>query len=123
MAGFDFSGFLPLEQYKRAEWDNESIYLHVSGEFYYAVISAYDYATVAHGKPVLLWRTQLTVDSGGVSMTDALPALLANAGPYLGKDTGRPGTFVRPVVRTGRVEVGTPTVTELQATPPAPREK
>jgi hypothetical protein len=111
-AGIDFAPFSPLEQFKRKDENNAMLLEQIHGGLYYVIISAYDHDAMAKGKRVLLWRTRLTVDSTGVSFSDTMPALLANAAPYLGRDTGRPGTFSKKMLRTGTVHIGEATVVE-----------
>ena len=86
---------------------------------YFVIASAYDCAAMAKGERVLLWRTKMTVNSSGISMTESLPSLIASAGPYFGREMPEPVTLTRRMVREGRVEVGTPTVIDDNSTPPA----
>jgi hypothetical protein len=90
---------------------------------YFVVASAFDYAALAQGKRVLLWRTKMTVNSSGISMTESLAPLIASAGPYLGRDMTEGVTLTKTLSREGRVEIGTPTVVKdspsLPSTPNA----
>ncbi len=94
---------------------------------YFVVASAYDYPALLKGNRLLLWRTKMTVNSLGISMTESLPALIASAGPYLGREMSEAATITRRISREGRVEIGTPVVVPASATPqaadPSPREK
>ena len=116
---FDFDAFNPEETYKRQDWNNATLLEQVRGELYYVVISAYDQPALARGERVLLWRTRLTVDASGVSMVDTLPVLLTNSSAYLGKETGRPGTLLKPVQRTTKIEFGNAEVKEYMDPGPA----
>jgi hypothetical protein len=79
---------------------------------YFVVASAYDYPAMAQGKRVLLWRTKMTVNSSGISMTESLAPLIVTAGPYFGRDMTDSVTVTRTISREGRVEIGTPIVVE-----------
>lgn len=79
---------------------------------YFVIASAYDYTAAGKGERVLLWRTKMTVNSLGISMTESLPALVLSSGPYLGRPMTEAATLSKRIVRDGRVEVGTPTVVE-----------
>ena len=74
--------------------------------------SAYDYQAMGKNRRILLWRTKMTVDTKGVSMTDTLPAVIVAAGPYFGRETEEATVLTKRVVRQGKVDVGTPTVVE-----------
>jgi hypothetical protein len=119
-----FRSISPVEMFKRREENNAQLFEQLMGDFYYVIISAYDYPAAQKGKRVLLWRTRLTVDASGVSLVDTLPALLFNAGPYLGRDTGRAGTFTKKMLRSGTVEIGPGEVVDdnvVQPESPAPK--
>ncbi len=77
---------------------------------YFVVASAYDYIAMRKGKRVLLWRTKMTVNSSGVSMSETLPTLVVTAGPYFGREMAEAVTLTRRISREGKVEVGTPRV-------------
>lgn len=79
---------------------------------YFVVASAYDYRAMREGRHVLLWRTKMTVNSIGISMTESLPSLVVTAGPYLGREMPGPVTLTERINREGKVEVGKPRVVE-----------
>jgi hypothetical protein len=72
---------------------------------YYAVVSAYDFESVAHDKPRLAWRTTMTVTSSGVAMEEALPPLVMTASDFFGREMTEPSAIWRHV-RRGTVEMG-----------------
>lgn len=86
---------------------------------YFVIASAYDYAAMTRGQRVLLWRTKMTVNSTGISMTQSLSPLIASAGPYFGREMAETVTVTRRMVREGRVEIGTSTVIDDDSTPPS----
>lgn len=101
-----FAKFSPMETYKRDDEENIILLEQCQGSLYYIVISAFDEKALDEKKLVRLWRTHMTIDASGVAMADSIPVALRNFANYLGKDTGRPGTAVKPVTRKGKVDVG-----------------
>ena len=81
--------------------------------------SAYDYQSVTEKRRRLLWRTRMTVAAQGVSPEQSLPTLVLNAAPYFGKDMAESAILSKRSMREGTVEIGTPTVVEPAAPPPA----
>jgi hypothetical protein len=101
---------------------NEKLIYFVEESFsscYFVIASAYDYAAMGKGNRLLLWRTKMTVNSLGISMTESLPALIVSAGPYLGREMSEAATMTRRISREGHVEIGTPVVVPDSATPSA----
>ncbi|HEX2854547.1 MAG TPA: hypothetical protein VHO24_15055 [Opitutaceae bacterium] len=88
------------------------------GDLYFVVASAYDYAAVTQGQKKLVWRTTMTVSTGGVSLRETLGPLIATAAPYFGRESTKPEIVARRVAREVRVEVGIPTVVEEKKTKP-----
>jgi hypothetical protein len=84
----------------------------ISDDIYFVVASAYDYASVAQGKRMLLWRTNMTVNTAGVNMKETLPPLIATAAPFFGRETEAPEALQRHINRKGTVDVGQPTLVE-----------
>ncbi len=91
----------------------EYLMYQISYDLYFVVASAYDYASVAQGKRTLLWRTNMTVNTGGVNMKETLPPLIATAAPFLGRETEGPEALQRRINRHGQVDIGQPTVVEF----------
>jgi hypothetical protein len=90
---------------------------------YYVVASAYDYRSVAGNHRQLLWRTRMTVNARAVSQAQALPTLIATAGPYLGREMTEPEVLVKRALDRGQVEIGQPKVVEMPAKPTEPAGK
>lgn len=59
-------------------------------DFYVAVVSAYDLASVHAGQRKLLWMTRIATFSRSFDFPDTLPAMLAIAAPHFGRETSRP---------------------------------
>jgi hypothetical protein len=108
--------------FNRFRHENDNLMDLVEDAFngcYFVVASAFDYAALAQGKRVLLWRTKMTVNSSGISMTESLAPLIVSAGPYLGRDMTEGVTLTKTLSREGRVEIGTPTVVKDSPLPPS----
>jgi hypothetical protein len=89
---------------------------------YYVVASAYDYQSAARKEGrKLLWRSKMTVDAAGVSMTDTLPTLVLNAGQYLGRDMPESATFTKRISRNTQVKYGPMEVKEYLEKPAEPK--
>lgn len=112
----------PFHRFMNANDDLMELVEQSFNSCYFVVASAYDYVAMKQGRKVLLWRTKMTVDSSGVSMSETLPSLVVAAGPYFGRDMTVPATLNRKITREGHVEVGTPEVVDFSepAAPPAP---
>jgi len=67
-----------------------------------------------------LWITRIACPSNGVTLPDVLPAMLAIAGPHLGRETPRPVRTVAPFGPRGNVTYGELQVIEYLGG--APRE-
>jgi hypothetical protein len=82
-----------------------ALYDQANSGLYYAIVSAYDFESVAHDEPRLAWRTTMTVTSTGLAMKEALPPLVATAGDFFGREMDEPSAIWRNV-RIGTVEMG-----------------
>lgn len=91
----------PMDWDKRQEFSEQ-----VNDDLYFVVASAYDYNQLALGNKKLVWRTNMTVSSRGVAMTESLPPLIASAAPFFGREMSEPELISRKISRTGRVEIG-----------------
>lgn len=89
-----------------------------AGDLYFVVASAYDYAGVSRGEKKLVWRTTMTVNAAGVSLKETLPPLIATASSFFGRETIEPQITARRISRSGKVEIGIPTVVEEKKTKP-----
>jgi hypothetical protein len=105
----------PIEMFRRRQDNNDFLVEQSIGDVYYVVASAYDYDLARTHQRVLLWRTRMTVAAAGVSEQQSLPALMAAAAPYFGRDMREAEVLSRRSVREGFVDVGTPTVVEEAA--------
>ncbi|HVS54086.1 MAG TPA: hypothetical protein VHD62_17150 [Opitutaceae bacterium] len=125
--GGDFMGSVgdglpdPFEELRARSDDMARMVDELFSSSYFVVATAYDYAELAKGHRVVLWRTKMTVNSLGVDMKESLPPLVASAAPYLGRETVDPVVISKRIDRTGNVEIGTPTVIEGNVADPNPK--
>lgn len=113
----------PNSPFNRFRNKNDKLLAFVEDSFsscYFVIASAYDYAAMAKGNRILLWRTKMTVNSSGVSMTESLPTLIATAGPYLGREMSEAESISKRISREGHVQIGTATVVD-DSVKPAPQ--
>lgn len=87
-------------------------------DLYVIALAAYDYAAAARKEKVLLWTTKISCPSRGLAMDTTLPAMLALASPYIGRETAKPVSLRATEQFKTDVKIGDPQVVEyLQATP------
>ena len=109
----------PLRLFTERDPKSRQLVEQSKADCYYVVASAYDYQAGVHGARKLLWRSKMTVDARGVSMTDTLPTLILGAGKYLGRDMPEAATMTRRMQRTGQATLGPLEVKEyLEKLPP-----
>jgi hypothetical protein len=104
-----------IQTFKGRSPNNEQLFNLALDDVFYVVASAFDYPSVAQGHPVLLWRTRMTVMAQGVQMKKAVPAVVASAGKYFGREMTEPALLHHSDIPEGKVELGTATVVK---TPP-----
>lgn len=69
--------------------DAENLHQVAMDDLYVAVVAAYS-VDPASQRPELLWHTRISAPSRGFYLPEALPAMVAIATPYLGRDTPKP---------------------------------
>ncbi len=57
---------------------------------YFVIVSAYDYSAAAKGKTIPVWQARFSTEDLGVTLANALPALLVNGAAQLGRNTPEP---------------------------------
>jgi hypothetical protein len=92
--------------------DAQAIYDLAADNLYVAAIAAYDYQAAARKESKLLWTTKISCPARGHWLQEALPTMLAIAGPNIGRETGKPvlisaGDKLKPDIR-----IGNPTLVE-----------
>lgn len=112
--GFDNNTFDPLTApiagLQTLNYDASQL-MDVSHEdFYIIAVSAYDYAAMRQKKKVLLWMTRIAAPSLGLDLGESMSAMLAIAGPHLGRETDHPvwtsaSDKFKPNVKLGDIQV------------------
>lgn len=92
--------------------DQELITNLATEDLYVAAISAYDYGAAVRKEKVLLWTTKISCPSIGLAMKDTLPAMLALAGPHIGRETAKPVSIKATDQFKPEVKIGDPTLVE-----------
>ncbi len=110
-SGFQDSFMMPGALFRDA--DSELISGLAAEDLYVAAIAAYDYAAALRKEKVLLWTTKISCPSRGLAMNETLPAMLALAGPYIGKETAKPVSVKATDKFKPEVKIGDPTVVEF----------
>jgi hypothetical protein len=93
-------------------------------DLFIAVINAYDVKRDDLKKPVMLWHTRVSCPSRGYWLSEAMPAMLAIASPFIGRETAKPVWIratdkFRPDIQLGDtklveyIERGNPPVLEI----------
>lgn len=80
----------PINGLQTLDYDARKIHEISSEDFYIIIVSAYDLAALHQGKKQLLWMTRIAAPSLGFALADAMPSMLAIAGPHFGRETARP---------------------------------
>lgn len=92
--------------------DSEMVSELATEDLYVAAISAYDYVAATRSEKVLLWTTKISCPSRGLAMNTTLPAMLALAGPHIGRETAKPVQIKATDQFKPEVKIGDPTVVE-----------
>jgi len=92
--GFNRDFFDPLTSpsagLQTMSFDARNLYDVAEEDFYIIVVSAYDLDALRHKQKRLLWMTRIAMPSLGFDLGESMPAMLAIAGPHLGRETDRP---------------------------------
>ncbi len=107
----NYNGSLMPSSFSMRLMDHEARDFYAAGtdSYYIAVVTAYDLAAMERNPTVSLdhlWITRIACPTNGVTLPDVLPAMLAIAGPHLGRETPRPVRTVTPFGRQGTVSYG-----------------
>jgi len=99
--------FLGAEVFRRGMRSRatEQILSDAQNPIYGIMISAFDYKTAKTLKPVILWQTRIGLPTNGKSMVEAMPAMIAAAGPAIGRPSDRPVMLDADAARAGTVNM------------------
>ena len=103
-------------------FEREDVLQAARDDRYFVIVSAYDFEAAKQKKKKLLWQAKMSTPSNRVTLAEVLPAMIASGGPHFGRETERPKSVAAPIVREGKVEIGTPTVVDDAAKAPAKPE-
>lgn len=109
-----------LDAFRARDWQTDDLVSLVFCDLYVILASGYDWAAFQQGERKLLWKTRIATDSHGLVLRDTLPALVRNAGAYIGHET--PSVMLRRRLMSGRVEIGEPVFEEYMGELPAPAD-
>ncbi len=88
------------------------------GPIYGIIVTAFDYKTARTPEPVVYWQTRIGLPANGKSMAGALPAMVAAAGPAIGRPADGPVLLDTDNARKGTVELGDLKFFEAVSEPP-----
>ena len=91
-----------------------------SDDLYIAAIAAYDFAAAERREKKLLWMTKISCPSRGLALPETLPAMLAIAGPNIGRETAKPVWVKATDQFKPEVKIGDPSVVEYLDTKQRP---
>ena len=84
---------------------------------YYILVSAFDFQSWLHHKPVLLWRAHVSTELWGHYFDQVVGTLISTAGPMFGRSTSAPHFSTESITPLGRVVIGTPVVKDYSVMP------
>lgn len=90
----------------------------INQSLYFVIVTAFDLHSLSQNQREPLWRTKIAITSDGVSMTETMPALLVEAAPFMGRDTGAGALITRRIDRRGRVVIGEAEVIDWEVSKP-----
>ena len=73
---------------------------------YGIIVTAFEFKSARTPEPVVYWQTRIGLPANGKSMAQALPVMIAAAGPAIGRPADRPVMLDADRVRDGRVDLG-----------------
>jgi len=89
-------------------------------DLFVAAIGAYDFAAAQHKEKKLLWVTKISCPSRGLALDQTLPAMMAIAGPNIGRETAEPVWINASDKFKPEVTIGDPKVVEYLDKTPLP---
>ena len=101
-------GLLGAEVFRRGFRSRavETILQDAQNPIYGIMISAFEYKSAKTLEPVILWQTRIGLPTNGKSMAEALPVMVAAAGPAIGRPSEKPVMLDADAAREGTVNLG-----------------
>lgn len=84
----------------------ETIIQDAQDPIYGIMISAFEYKSAKTLQPVILWQTRIGLPANGKSMLQALPVMMASAGPVIGRPSDKAVLLDSDAARNGSVNLG-----------------
>jgi hypothetical protein len=108
IAAPSFPGVLGPEIFRRdfRSREIETILTNVGEPNYGIIITAFEYKSASTAKPIVYWQTRIALPALGKSMAEALPTMVAAAGPAIGRQSNSPRLMDADTVIDGHVELG-----------------
>ena len=117
-----FPGQLGPEVWRRnfRSREIETILEDSQSPIYGIIVTAFDFKTARTAQPVACWQTRIGLSANGKSMAEALPTMLAAAGPAIGRPSDKPVLVDADLARDGRVQLGELQILDIVNDLPAP---
>lgn len=100
------SVFSPMRRFRERNDKNNNLMEDVTGTVFFVIASAYDYASATTNSKILLWRTKMSVNAHGLSLTESVPALVTAASNYFGRDMPEVEILTQRVTPEGTTRLG-----------------
>lgn len=111
----------PLSLFMARDLKTQRMVEEVFSDSYYVVVSALDLKSVAARKPILFWRTKLSLNSIGVSLAETVAPLINSGTDYFGRETDKAVLVTKRINREGRVDIGEAKTLEVVDEKSAPK--
>lgn len=98
--------FSPMRRFRERNDKNNTLMEDVTGSIFFVIASAYDYASATTDSKILLWRTKMSVNAHGVSLTESVPALVTAASNFFGRDMPEVEILTQRVTPEGTTRLG-----------------
>lgn len=96
----------PLVLFMQRDERTEEMVEEVFADSYYVIVSALDYASVAQKRPIVLWRTKLSLNASGVALDETVGPMINSGANYFGRETAKAVVVTKRIDREGKVDVG-----------------
>lgn len=103
-----FPGKLGAEVFRRGfrSREIETILTNMREPNYGIIITAFEFRSASTAKPVIYWQTRIALPAVGKSMAEALPTMVAVAGPAIGRESKSPRLMDADSGIDGHVKLG-----------------
>jgi hypothetical protein len=98
----------------------ETILDDAKDAIYGIIVTAFEYKSASTAQPIAYWQTRIGLSANRKSMAEALPTMLAAAGPAIGRPSDKPLLVDADLAREGRVKLGELKIIDFGNDLPAP---